>query len=178
MRIKQAIQHSSVTILLVVSCANATAAQTSDDGRRGVAESFEQLQVLVGPQSNVTVTNAGGRQFSGTVESVSPTLLTLTVNGIRRDYAEADVDFIRQRRGDSLANGAKWGAGIGAALLAVAIAACDECHLDSPDDYLVAAFATGAYAAMGAGVGVGIDALIRRPRTVYRRPGLNLSFRF
>jgi hypothetical protein len=175
---KQAIPHSILTMLIVVSCATATAAQTSDDDRRGVAESFDQLQVLVKPGNTVDVTNAAGYRVSGRIDSLSPSILSLTANGIRRDHAEADVDFIRQRRGDSLANGARWGAGIGAALLAVAIAACDECQLDSPADYAVAAFATGAYAAMGAGIGVGVDALIRRPQVVYRRPGLAVSLRF
>jgi hypothetical protein len=178
MTIRHAIQHSILTMLIVASWATASAAQTSDDTRRGLAESFEQLQVLVRPGDLVTVTTTTGYRVSGRINSVSPWVLALTANGIRRDYAVADVNTVRQRRSDSLANGAKWGASIGAALLAVAIAACDECRFDSPDDYAVAVFATGAYAAMGAGVGVGIDALIRRPHTVYRPPGLKLSFRF
>jgi hypothetical protein len=31
---------------------------------------------------------------------------------------------------------------------------------------------------MGTGFGVGIDALIRHEQTIYRRPGLKVSFRF
>jgi len=178
MTIRHAIQHPVVTMLIVASCATASAAQTSDDNRRGLAESFEQLQVLARPGDLVTVITTTGYRVSGRIDDVSPWVLALTANGIRRDYAVADVDTVRQRRSDSLANGAKWGAGIGAALLAVAIAVCDECHFDSPDDYAVAVFATGAYAAMGAGVGVGIDALIRRQQVIYRRPGVAVSFRF
>jgi hypothetical protein len=38
--------------------------------------------------------------------------------------------------------------------------------------------AVSLYGAMGTGFGVGIDALIRREQSIYRRPGLNVSLRF
>src|SRR5688572_9349940 len=104
MTIGQTLQNSVVTMLIGVSCATSAAAQTSDDDRRGVAESFEQLQVLVAPGNTVTVMNATGYRVSGRIDSLSPSILSLTANGSRRDYTEADVAFIRQRRGDSLAN--------------------------------------------------------------------------
>jgi hypothetical protein len=113
MTTRQAVQHFIVTMSIVVSCATSTAAQASDDDHRGVAESFDQLQVLVRSGTTVDVTNAAGYRVSGRIDRLSPAILSVTANGIRRDYAEADVDFIRQRRGDSLANGARWGAGIG-----------------------------------------------------------------
>jgi hypothetical protein len=101
------------------------------------------------------------------------------VGGTRRDFNESDVMLIRQRRGDSLSNGAWWGFGIGAGLavaVLLAYTACDLCDGElGPGE---AAAAISVYGAMGAGVGVGVDALIRRPQTIYRRPGLNVSFRF
>jgi hypothetical protein len=160
----------AIVILALSGCASPARAQDV----AAVAVSFEQLQVLVRPGNTMTVADAAGSEVSGRLESLSRSVLSLSVNGARRDFSEADVTTIRQRRGDSLANGAWWGFGIGAGLAAVAFSSCDECW-DSPG------FALGIIAgqgAMGAGIGVGIDALIRREQTIYRRPGLSVSFRF
>jgi hypothetical protein len=145
------------------------------DARTGVAASFEQLQVLVSPGNTVTVTDVAGSQVPGRIDSLTPSVLSLDMNGARRDFNEADVTTIRQRRGDSLANGAWWGFGVGAAIAALAIGTCVECFTDEPG-WMVAAISL--YGAMGTGFGVGIDALIRREQTIYRRAGLNVSFRF
>jgi hypothetical protein len=123
----------------------------------------------------VTVADAAGSDVSGRIESLTPSVLSLDLNGASRDFNEADVTVIRQRRGDSLANGAWWGFGVGAAIAALAIATCVECFTDEPG-WMVAA--VSIYGAMGTGFGVGIDALIRHEQPIYRRPGLKVSFRF
>jgi hypothetical protein len=169
----------SIAIVVMMFWGWPAAAYAQADAGAGVAASFEQLQVLVRPGNTVTVTDAAGSQVSGRLESLSSSLLSLSVDGNRRDFNEADVTTIRQRRGDSLANGAWWGFGISAGLAVVAFSSCDECW-DSPG------FALGIIAgqgAMGAGVGVAIDALIRGQHTIYRRPagsaaGLTMSARF
>jgi len=103
----------------------------------------------------------------------------MAIDGTHRDFLETEVTIIRQRRGDSLANGAWWGFGVGAALAAavlVAYTACDLCDGElGPGE---AAAAIGVYGAMGAGIGVGVDALIHRQQVIYRRPGLAVSLRF
>ena len=144
----------------------------------GVAASFDQLAVLVRPGNTVTLTDATGSEVYGRIEVLSSSTLSLAVDGTRRDFLETDVTVIRQRRGDSLANGAKWGFGIGLGLFALAIAGCDECRPTSGIEYGLTAFAGGLYGAMGAGIGVGIDALKRGEHTIYRRPGLSASVRF
>ena len=164
---------TAIVALLLWGWPAAGDAQT--DVRTGVAGSFEQLQVLVNPGSTVTLTDAAGSQVSGRVDSLTRSVLSLELNGARRDFNEADVMTIRQRRGDSLANGAWWGFGAGAVIAALAIGSCVECFLDEPG-WMVAA--ASLYGAMGAGFGVGVDALIRREQTIYRRPGLNVSLRF
>ena len=87
------------------------------------ASSFEQLQLQVGPGDNVTVTETDGRTSSGRIIDLSPSSLDISVNGSVRQLSETDVSEIRQRRGDSLANGAITGtlaglaAGVVSALL-------------------------------------------------------------
>jgi hypothetical protein len=166
----------TATILLLLGCAPAAEAQ---EGGTGVAASFEQLQVLVKPGSTVTVTDPAGSVTSGRIETLSSSALSLLVDNTRRTFGEMDVNLIRHRRGDSLANGAWWGFGIGAGLAVAALwayTACDLCDGElGPGE---AAAAVSVYGAMGAGVGVGIDALVRREQIIYRRPGLNVSIRF
>ena len=166
-------RSSAIVAMLLWGWPSAGHAQI--EASTGVAASFEQLQVLVSLGSTVIVTDAAGSQISGRIDSLTPAVLSLDVNGPRRDFSEADVTVIRQRRGDSLANGAWWGFGVGAAIAALAIRTCVECFTDEPG-WMVAA--VSLYGAMGTGFGVAIDALIRREQTIYRRPGLNVSFRF
>ena len=80
-----------------------------------VATSFEELRFLVEPGETVTVTDANGRESSGKIAELSTSSLGLLMNKTRRDLQESEVMVIRQRRPDSLANGAKWGFAAGAA---------------------------------------------------------------
>jgi hypothetical protein len=126
----------------------------------GEAGSFDQLGVLVRPGDKVRVTPATGAPFSGKIASLTPDELTLLVGGKVRTLREGDVTAIRHRRDDSLANGAAWGLGIGAA---TGFATCGRCHL-GPGLAMA-----GLYGGIGAGIGVGIDALIRGNVDVFRR---------
>ena len=134
----------------------------------GFATSFEQLRVLVGPGAKVTVTDAGDTQLSGRIVELSSSSLSIIANGTRRDFGEGDIASIRQRRGDPLGNGALWGAAISAGLvvltLSVTAADCD-CDV-SAGAWL---WLVAGNAAFGAGLGVGIDALIRRDHVIYRQ---------
>lgn len=162
-----------IAVLLLWGWPAAGYAQT--EARTGVAASFEQLQVLVSPGSAVTVTDAAGSQASGRIDSITASVLSLAVNDARRDFNEAEVTTIRQRRGDSLANGAWWGLGVGVGIAALAMASCWDCFSDEPA-WIGAAVTM--YGALGTGFGVGIDALVRRQQIIYRQPGLNVSLRF
>jgi hypothetical protein len=79
-----------------------------------------------------------------------------------RTLQEREVASIRHRRDDSLANGAAWGLGIGAA---AGFAACGRCHI-GPGLAMA-----GLYGGIGAGIGVGIDALFRGKAEVFRNRG-------
>ena len=129
------------------------------------ANSFEQLQVLVKPGETVTVTDVNGTQSRGIVAELSRTTLRLGAAGVSRELTEADVLQIRQRRGDSLANGATVGAvagGVLGILGAILLCAGEDCGA-------VVIPVLAVYTAMGTGVGVGIDALVVRQQIVYQR---------
>jgi hypothetical protein len=132
-----------------------------------LAGTFDQLRVLIAPGSKITVIDASGQTVKGQVVTLSATSLRLSVAGATRELAERDVDQVRQRRADSLANGAKIGLAVGAglgALGAIAIAASDE---EGEWGYVVVGAAV--YAGLGTAIGVGIDALIEKDRPIYAR---------
>ena len=134
-----------------------------------VAGSFEQLQLLVGPQDRVTVTDSTGQELTGSITSLSPASLTLLVEGSQRVFDEADVGDIRQRRPDSLNNGAIngfWtGVAVGGLLVVAAHGSSDPIGLAG------GMFLTSALASLGVGLGVGIDAMIVGRRSIYRSSG-------
>jgi hypothetical protein len=136
---------------------------------RVVARSFEQLQVFVGPGDTIALREASGEEFSARIADLSATELVVMVDGRRRAYHADDVIRIRQRRGDSLANGTWLGFGIGAGLGLVAVAADDSGFIDNAGWAVVVA---AIYGGIGAGIGVGVDALIRRRQVIYdHQPG-------
>ena len=131
---------------------------------QGQATSFDQLSVLVRPGDKVTVTPTTGSPFSGRIASLSGSGLKLRVGKELRELQELDVATVRHRRPDSLRNGALWGLGIGAA---TGMVACGRCHVGPG---LVVA---GLYGGIGAGIGVGIDALDRRQAGGLQAPRLD-----
>ena len=143
------------------------AAATVSAAEAQVAGSFDQLQLLVGPEDRVTVTDSTGQELTGSIASLSPASLTLLVEGSPRVFDEADVGDIRQRRPDSLKNGAIHGLSIGAILGAVAIGVAYQ------GEGTGAAIGMGAliYGGIGAGIGAGVDALIEGRRVIYRSSG-------
>ena len=133
--------------------------------------SFQQLQLLVKPGDKVTVVSPATLKTTvGRIRDLSPSALRLTSGGVEHIFLEQDVLEIRQRRADSVANGAKWGAlisGGGASLIFIVSCSIEGCaHEDVP--FFVAAGLV--YTGIGAGVGVGIDAMIQGKQTIYRNP--------
>ena len=143
----------------VLACAPTAVAQ-------GIAGSFRELQLLVRAGETVTVTDVKGHDVKGRIDVLSPPMLVITDRSGRHEWTEGEVASIRQLRGDSLGNGALIGLGIGTAfgLVGGIMAAQDEYN----DDAAWVVFATGVYAGIGTGIGVGIDALIRRETVIYQ----------
>lgn len=133
---------------------------------QGVANSLNELRLLVRPGDRVTITDTRGTDVTGRVEALSPTSIRLMVGDQPRAWQEGEIAVIRQRRADSLGNGALWGLGVGVGLAALAVAAIG---VDNADVGWAAA-AVAFYGGVGAGVGVGVDALIQRRQVIYEPP--------
>ena len=128
---------------------------------------FSQLNTRLRPGDTIWLTDAQGREVKGRILSLGADALTLEGGG-GRSFGAPDVRAIEVRRPDSLRNGALIGLAVGAGLGAVACAALVERAGDAGWCVLSA----GIYGGVGAGTGVGIDALIPGPKLLaYRAPG-------
>jgi hypothetical protein len=126
---------------------------------------FSQLNTQLRPGDTVWVTDAQGREVKGRILSLSHDALALE-GGSARSFGAPDVATISLRRHDSLGNGALIGLGVGGGLTLVACLVSVE---SSDAGWCVAAAAV--YGGIGAGIGVGIDALIPGKKILaYRAP--------
>ncbi len=100
-------------VVVLVSCLVVLGATATAEAQ-GIANSFTELRLLVRPGDTVSVTNTTGGEVTGKIAELSPSALALMVEGHRQDLREVDVTAIRQRRSDSLQNGAFIGLCIGA----------------------------------------------------------------
>lgn len=149
----------TVAIVLLLGGASFAHAQ-------GIASSFDQLRLLVRPGDTITVRDGAGTDTRGRIGSLSTETLVLNVGGRTRAYRQDDVTTIRTKRSDSLSNGALWGLGVGGGLAVLATAAA--CNGDDDCGGWAAALAL-VYGGIGAGIGVGVDALITRQHVIYER---------
>jgi hypothetical protein len=122
------------------------------------------------------ITEAGAREVKTRIVAVSPDALTIAVGETTRRVRLDDVVRVRARRSDSVLNGALIGAG---AAVATGLYMCqlmepwENCRDDVGPMVRIGA--------VGAGIGIGIDALIRGRKTIYVAPnarGVRVSFRF
>ena len=140
-----------------------------------IATSFDQLRVLLKAGDTVTVTDATGRETRGKVRSLSSSSLELSVGDMPRLFGEPEVRSISQRRHASLGTGAKWGFFVGAGLAAlVGIGAAVEGY-GGGEVAAWTAFGAAVYGGLGAGIGVGVAALIRGPHVIYASRGASAT---
>jgi hypothetical protein len=148
-------------LLLLLVCANRAAAQT-------VASTFDQLRVLVKAGDKISIVDAAGAEVSARLMTLSHDTMALDTESGPRLLGEADVVQIRQRRQDSLVNGAIIGAAAGTAYVVTALAVLSDS--DGGDVIIASAIAgTVMFAGMGAAAGAGIDALIARRQVIFQR---------
>ena len=163
-------------LIVLGLCVVAPAAAAAQE----VATTFQELRLLVHPGDTVTVRDVNGQEVSGKITDLSASALALMVDNRPREWRESDVASITQRRGDSLANGALIGLGVGGGLVAIAIAvAVNSDDYDGDVSGGEVAAVIGLYAGLGAAVGTGIDALVRKRMVVFdkRSPvGVTLGF--
>jgi hypothetical protein len=128
--------------------------------------SFEQLQLLVKPGDKIDVIGVDGTQTKGKIEILTPASLRLSTKSGIREFAQKDTFEVRQKRSDSLANGALIGAIATGGVSGVLFAA--YCRGEGCNGGEVAA-ADAIYAGIGAAIGVGVDALINHRQTIYKQ---------
>jgi len=136
---------------------------------------FGQLPTRVRVGETVYVTDSAGRQHKGMLFDLSATALTLESGGKRQAFPADGITGVSWRRPDPLRNGALIGMGVAVGLVGLAAAADNgECS-DCGGVYVAAAL---LYAGMGAGIGVGIDALFPGKKIpVYKSAGGNPAAR-
>jgi len=136
------------------------------------------INAAVKDGERVRLTAEGDREYKGRIVARGPHGLTLATRREKIDVPYEQVTRI-DRQADSLLNGALIGLGIGVGLGVIAelnenaysrdpfcgMGFFDDCSDDSGGRYLV------FWSASGMLIGAGIDALIHRPRTIYRRAG-------
>ena len=130
--------------------------------------SFETLPDKLKPGQTVYAMDTQGRETEGRLVRLSDTALTLRVEGADRDFARSELAQVA-RRGDSVSNGAKIGAGIFAAWGLVSV--LQSSGGDNAIDVFgpgVAAGVVGVMAGMGAGIGALVDYAIKGKTVVYR----------
>ena len=151
---------SNVAVILVSALIGAPAPSVAQEPVR----EFAQLNTRLVPGDTVWVTDAQGREVKGRILSLGPDALALEGGG--RTYGPANVATIQVRRADSLRNGALIGFAVGGGL---GLGLGDFSGSWSWGDAAVGALMIGG---IGAGIGVGIDALIPGKKLVaYRAPG-------
>ena len=130
-----------------------------------VATTFDELRLQVSPGDEVYITDTTGKEMRASVIEVGR-VLVLEMSGERQVFAAEDVWQIRQPQPDSLWTGAILGGLAGAAFGVVPL------NLMSPPCVGIECGAPIiASAAAGAGIGVGLDALIRRRAVIYSAGG-------
>jgi hypothetical protein len=144
-----------VLILFAVSTGAPVSAQTRDGAERS-------LETTLIPGTTVWVTDSGGLEEKTRIVGVSGDTITTATGDYIRRVRTTDVTRIRVRHSDSVINGALIGAG---AAVASGLVLCSltETWENCRDD-VGPMFRIGA---IGAGIGIGIDALIRGRRTIY-----------
>jgi hypothetical protein len=115
------------------------------------------LDSVLRPGMTVWITDSSGREQKVRIVEVSSDAVS-TSSGV---FRAAEIRQVRERQADSVLNGALIGAGafIGTGLF--------MCQLMEPWEVCNNPGSIAQTGALGAGIGIGVDALIRGRRTIY-----------
>ena len=122
-------------------------------------DTFADLNRKLDPGDTLIVNDTNGHRTRGSLVELTPSSLVLFTDGTRRTFGVSEVERV-QRRKNGVLLGLLIGAGCGAALGAIVYG------LDEDNSAAAAVWSV----AIGAGIGLGVDAVVVVPRTVYRRP--------
>jgi hypothetical protein len=133
--------------------------------------SFDLLNTRLKLGDTVWVTDAQGREVTGTIRDLSPASLLLDAGGTPQDFQAARVGTIRMQPKDPLRNGVLWGALAGATTGALSCLLNPQCGGDDEIAAAVSLGLAGVGAATGAAIGAGVDAAVKGPKLiVYAAP--------
>ena len=132
----------------------------------------DAVRARVKEGQKVRVTDDTGREFKGRISSMTDNSLGVLEGSDRADIPYASIVKI-DRPHDGVGNGALIGLAVGAGLGFAAIVDAESCE---PEEFLCGDPGASSYlggallgGGLGAAIGVGIDALIRRNPSIYRR---------
>ena len=128
------------------------------------ATSFEQVAHRLESGDRIVVTASGGREQTGRIVDISASGIVLLSNDERHEFGKEQVDTIHQwRRDDPVLGGMLFGVAIGAGIGALTFRR--RFDLSNPGVFL------SLFAAAGAGIGAGLDALVPSRQLIYRATG-------
>jgi hypothetical protein len=143
-------------------------------------EQAQDLESALIPGMTAWITDSSGREEKTRIVGVSGDIVTTAIGEEMRRLRTADVRRVRVRKSDRLINGAVIGAGAGIAsglLLCNLTEPWENCRDDAGPMFRIGA--------IGAGVGIAVDALIRGRKTIYAAPivarhggGLRIALEF
>jgi hypothetical protein len=152
------LKRIAVVVLFVIATNPAISAQTHPSADGSIAAALI-------PGTTAWITDATGREEKARIVGlVDDTVTTAAAEGTRR-LRTADITRVRVRQSDSVLNGALVGAGVAVGsglLLCRAMEPWENCRDDVGPMLKIGA--------LGAGIGVAIDALIRGRKTIYDAP--------
>ncbi len=130
-----------------------------------------KLEATLSPGMTVWITDSAGREEKTQIVEVSADGVTTAAGAGVRRFRTSDVTRVRARHSDPVINGALIGAGaaLGSGLLL--------CRLTEPWQNCRDDFGPMALGGIGAGVGIGVDLLIRGRRTIYEAPNASTGLR-
>jgi hypothetical protein len=146
--------RTALFFLSLAFAVSAASAQTPQPDNRGLGN-------ILKPGTTVWITDFSGREERTRIDGVSADIIATTGTETRR-LRTADVLRVQVRYSDSLVNGALIGAGVAVAsglLMCRMTEPWENCRDDVGPMLKIGA--------IGAGVGIGIDALIRGRKTIY-----------
>ena len=156
--------HTSIQLKriapLIMFCLSTVSAfaQTSQDPA-------PRVESALSPGTTVWITDSAGREEKRLIVSMSDGIVTTSANEDVRRFRTTDIVRVRARHSDLVINGALIGTGAAVAsglFLCTRTEPWENCRDDVGPILRIAA--------IGAGAGIGIDALIRGRRTIYEAP--------
>lgn len=153
------VRRISLFLLFILLSSATTRAQPGGTARL-------DLGTLLTPGMTVWITDSNGREQRVRIVGVSSDMVTTSADGVSRRLTANDIRRVEVSHSDSLLNGALIGAG---AAIASGLFLCtrsepwENCRDDAGPMLRIGA--------IGAGAGIGIDALVRGRRTIYGADG-------